>query len=171
MSKTRCQVVLTGLTTGKWYVRFHTMRIVLLRDVKGVGRAHETVEAKDGHALNYLIPSKLAVAATPAALAEAKLRFKQVSQRKELDIKLLEQNLAALVEARIVIRMKANEKGHLYDAVGESDISKAAKEQASVDLPEDAIKLEKPIKELGTFTVPVSLGETFGKFSVIIEAE
>ena len=67
--------------------------------------------------------------------------------------------------------MKANEKGHLYDAVGEADISKAVKEQARIDLPEDVIKLEKPIKELGTFDVPVASSDTFGKFSITIEAE
>ena len=49
--------------------------------------------------------------------------------------------------------------------------SGGGKERAHIDLPEDAIKLEKPIKELGTFDIPVATGETFGKFSIIIEAE
>ena len=147
------------------------MKVILLKDVRGIGRAHEAVEAKDGHALNYLIPQKLAVAATPAALRGAEMRRKQVESRKELDVKLLEQNIAALATARIVVRAKANEKGHLYDAVGAPEISKAAKLSASIDLPEEAIKLEKPIKELGTFEIPVAAGATFGKFSIIIEVE
>ena len=147
------------------------MKVVLLKDVKGVGRMHDAVEARDGHALNFLIPQKYAVAATPAALKEAEARQKQVVARRELDVKLLEQNIATLADARIVIRAKANEKGHLYDAVGESELSAAAKEQAKVDLPTEAIKLEKPFKELGTYDIPVASGETFGKFSVTIEAE
>src|SRR3989344_9502192 len=147
------------------------MKVVLLKDLKGVGKAHEAVETRDGHALNYLIPQKYAVAATPSALKEAEARQKQVVARRELDVKLLEQNIATLADARIVIRAKANEKGHLYDAVGESEISTAAKEQANVDLPPDAIKIEKPFKELGTFDIPVAGGETFGKFSITIEAE
>lgn len=147
------------------------MKVILLKDVKGIGRAHEAVEAKDGYALNYLIPKKLAVAATPRAMKEAELRRKQVADRTALDATLLTQNIAALAETRIVIKMKANEKGHLYDAVGKSDIVKAAKEQARIDLPEDAIKLEKPIKELGTFDIPVATAGTFGKFSITIEAE
>jgi len=69
-----------------------------------------------------------------------------------------------------VIKVKANEKGHLYDAVGETEIRMAAKE-AHIDLPEDAIKLEKPIKELGTFDIPVATADAFGKFSITIEAE
>jgi large subunit ribosomal protein L9 len=147
------------------------MKVILLKDVKGIGRAHESVEAKDGHALNYLIPHKFAVAATQSATKEALLRQKKAQDRATLDAKLLEQNIAALAEARIVLKMKANEKGHLYDAVGEPEISVAAKEQARIDLPQDAIKLEKPIKELGTFEIPVANKETFGKFSIVIEAE
>ncbi|MHB0865812.1 MAG: 50S ribosomal protein L9 [Minisyncoccota bacterium] len=147
------------------------MKIILIKDVKGMGRAHEEVTTSDGYALNYLIPKKLAIVATSVAKQEAQTRRKQVVDRSALDAALLTQNLASLAEARIVIKMKANEKGHLYDAVGESDILKAVKEQAHVDLPEEVIKLEKPIKELGTFDVPVASADTFGKFSITVEAE
>lgn len=147
------------------------MKIILLKDVKGIGRAGESVEAKDGHALNYLIPKKLAVAATPAAIKEAELRRKQTEELAKIGAALLSQNVSELAEARIVIKVKANEKGHLYDAIGESDISRAAKEQAHIDIPEEAIRLEKPLKELGTFDIPVAAAESFGKFSITIEAE
>ena len=147
------------------------MKVILIKDVKGVGRAHEEVTVADGHALNYLIPGKFAIPATPVAMQEAERRRKQMTERTELDAKLLAQNIASLAEARIVIKVKANEKGHLYDAVGESEISAAAKEQAKVDLPAEAIKIERPFKELGTFGIPVAAGETFGTFSITIEAE
>jgi large subunit ribosomal protein L9 len=147
------------------------MKVILIKDVKGIGRAHEAVEAKDGHALNYLIPKKLAIPATPTAIREAELRRKQEMERVAVDVALLTQNISALAGMSIVIKSKANEKNHLYDAVGESDISKAVKEQAHIDLPKDAIKLEKPIKELGAFDIPVATADTFGKFSVTIEAE
>jgi large subunit ribosomal protein L9 len=147
------------------------MQLILIKDVKGMGRAHEEITVSDGHALNYLIPQKYAIAATPTARAQAETRRKHVVDRSTIDAALLTQNIASLAEARIVIKMKANDKGHLYDAVGTGENSKAAKEMARIDLPEEVIKLEKPIKELGTFDVPVSSGETFGKFSVTIEAE
>lgn len=147
------------------------MKVILIKDVKGMGRAHDEVTTSDGYALNYLIPKKLAIAATPVARQQAESRRKQVVNRSELDAALLTQNISSLAEARIVIKMKANEKGHLYDAVGESDIAKAAKEQAHIDLPEEVIKLEKPIKEVGIFDIPVSSNDTFGKFSITIEAE
>lgn len=147
------------------------MKVILTKDVKGIGRAHETVTAADGYALNYLIPSKLAIPATSGAMQTASVRVSQTIARKELDAKLLAQNFASLAEAKIVIKAKANEKGHLYDAVGTPELSAAAKEQARIDLPEDAIKLEKSIKELGTFDIPIASGDIFGKFSVTIEAE
>ncbi len=147
------------------------MKVILTKEVRGLGRTHDAVVTADGYALNYLIPKKLAIAATPRAIQEAELRRKQFVDRSALDAALLAQNIVALASAHIVIKVKANEKGHLYDAVGESEIRVAAKEQAHIDLPDDAIKLEKPIKELGTFDIPVATADTFGKFSITIEAE
>jgi large subunit ribosomal protein L9 len=147
------------------------MKVILIKDVKDMGRAYEEVTTSDGYALNYLIPKKLAIAATPVARQQAETRRKQVVDRSTIDAALLTQNIAALAEARIVVKAKANEKGHLYNAVGESEIAKAAKEQAHIDLPESVIKLEKPIKELGTFDIPVASADTFGKFQVTVEAE
>jgi large subunit ribosomal protein L9 len=146
------------------------MKVVLTRDVKGVGRQHEAVEAKDGYALNYLIPKKLAVPATPAATKEAELRLKAVKERRELDTKLFAENLAKVSEGHIQIAMKANEQGHLYEAVDAGVISKALAAQ-HIEMPEEAIQLEKPIKELGTHRVPVALGEAFGEFNIEIIAE
>ncbi|MDD3531138.1 MAG: 50S ribosomal protein L9 [Candidatus Pacebacteria bacterium] len=147
------------------------MKVILIKDVKGMGRAHTEIDVADGYALNYLIPKKFAIAATGIASKEAETRRKQSVDQNALENALLAENIASLAEARIVIRMKANEKGHLYDAVSTPEIRAAAKEQAHIDLPEDAIKLEKPIKELGTFTIPVSAGDIFGAFTVIVEAE
>lgn len=141
------------------------MKVVLLKDVKNTGRAGAVVECSDGHALNFLIPRRLAAPATAANVKQAETRASQDIARKELDAKLIEQRIAALAEERIVITKKANEKGHLYDAVGAPEIA------AATALPEDAIKLEKPIKEVGTFEVPVAAGEGFGKISIVIEAE
>lgn len=141
------------------------MKVVLLKDVKNMGRAHSAIEVSDGHALNFLIPNKLAVPATVTSLKQAELRVKQVKDRKELDVKLVEERLAALAEGSVVIVKKANEQGHLYDGVDAKELAEAA------GLPEEVIRIEKPFKELGTFEVPVSFGEKFGAFSVTINAE
>jgi len=141
------------------------MKVVLLKDVKDTGRAGSVVTCSDGHALNFLFPRGLATPATPANLKQAELRARQDKDRKALDAKLIQDRIAALAEERVVIRKKANEKGHLYDAVGAAEIAIAT------GLPEEAIRLEKPVKELGVIEVPVSAGEAFGTISVTVEAE
>ncbi len=141
------------------------MKVVLLKDVKNVGRAGAIVECSDGHALNFLMPRRMAAPATPANVKQAELRSRQAIDRKELDVKLIEERLASLSEEKTVITKKANEKGHLYDAVDVREIAKAT------NLPEDAISLEKPIKELGEFEIPVAIGEAFGKLTIVIAAE
>lgn len=141
------------------------MKVVLLKDVRDMGRAHSVIDVSDGHALNFLIPRKLAVPATGAAVKQAELRAKQAINRKELDVKLIEERLGQLADEKIVLRKKANEQGHLYDGVDAKEIADAAQ------LPVEVVRIEKPFKELGTFDVPVSFGEQFGKFTIVVEAE
>ncbi len=146
------------------------MKVLLLKDTKGIGRAHEIIEAADGFALNYLIPKKIAVVVTAGALKVAAVRKVRTDERRALDAQLVAQNFAALAEARVVVKVRANEKGHLYDAVGESDIAAAVKEKTHIDLPAGAIRLEKPFKQLGEFRVPIAAGNTFGEFTLVIDA-
>src|SRR5665811_1309732 len=103
------------------------MKVILIKDVKGLGRAHDMIDIADGHALNFLIPKKFAILATDTAKKEAESRRKQVTDKTVLNSALLAQNIASLADAHIVITAKANEKGHLYDAVGEPEIMSAAK--------------------------------------------
>ncbi|MES2226128.1 MAG: 50S ribosomal protein L9 [Patescibacteria group bacterium] len=141
------------------------MKVVLLKDVKNMGRAGSVHDVSDGHGLNMLIPKKLAVLATAASIQKAEAVSKQADTQRELDKKLIEERLGALAEERIVILKKANEQGHLYDAVDARDIAHAT------ELPVESIHIEKPFKELGTFDVPVAYGNDFGKVSIVIEAE
>lgn len=141
------------------------MKVILLKNLKGLGHAGDVKDVADGYALNMLIPQRIAAAATPATLKQAEMLKKQEVERKVIDHKLVEERLAALAEERIVFVKKANEKSHLYDALDAAEIAE------KLALPEDAIRLEKPIKELGTFDVPVAFGEQFGKVTIVIEAE
>jgi large subunit ribosomal protein L9 len=141
------------------------MKVVLLKDVRDMGRAHSVHDVSDGHALNFLIPRKLAVPATAGTLKIAEGKQKQVIEKRALDHKLVADRLTALAEGKVTIVKKANEQGHLYDGVDAKDVALAA------ELPEDAIHLERPIKEIGMHEVPVAVGESFGKISVEVVAE
>ena len=141
------------------------MKVVLLKDVKGTGRAHTAVDVKDGHAINFLIPRKLAVPATVAVLKNAEARAVKADEARNLSAKLIEERLASLAEGKTTFVKKANEKGHLYDGVDAAEIAEATQ------LPKEAIHIEKPFKELGIFEVPVAFGENFGKVTIEIVAE
>ncbi|HFC10683.1 MAG TPA: 50S ribosomal protein L9 [Candidatus Kaiserbacteria bacterium] len=147
------------------------MKVILTKDVRDMGHAHDIVEVADGHAINFLIPKKLAVPATTSAVKVADSRKAKTTALREAENQLIKQNLDTLAESRIVITKKVNEKGHLYDAIGTPEILSAIKEQAHVELPKDTVRLEQPIKEVGTFDVPVVHGDDFGKFSVVVEAQ
>ena len=141
------------------------MKVVLMKDIKGTGKAHTVVDVKDGFALHSLFPKGLAVAATTQTLKQADIRAKKAEADREIQAKLVEERLAALAETKLTFTKKANEQGHLYDGLDAKEIAEKAQ------IPADAIQLEKAIKELGTFEISVSLGEQFGKFSVEVVAE
>jgi large subunit ribosomal protein L9 len=141
------------------------MKVVLLKDVRDMGRAGSIVEVSDGHAINFIIPRKMGVPATAANLKQAEFKQKQADTQKAVEAELIFETLKNLSEGRTVITKKANDKGHLYDAVDAAEIAIVTK------LPEAAIKLEKPIKELGEFDIPVSMSGNFGSIKVSIEAE
>ncbi len=141
------------------------MKVVLLKDVKNMGRAGSVHDVSDGHGLNMLIPKKLAVLATAGAMKKADAVAKLADTQREVESKRISERLGALAQERIVVLKKANEQGHLYDTVDAKDIAEVTQ------LPVEAISLEKPFKELGTFEVQVAYGANFGSISVTIEAE
>ncbi len=141
------------------------MQVVLTKDVKGTGRANEVVSVKDGFALNFLIARKLAVPASSAALKQAETRAKHAKVKQELDAKLIGERLVSLAETKLEFVKKANEQGHLYDAVDAKEIAEKA------GIPEDAVRIERPFKALGIFEVPVAFGEQFGKLTIEVKAE
>ncbi len=147
------------------------MKVVLIKDVRDMGRAGSVVEVSDGHAVNFLIPRKMAILATAMAIQQSDKHKKQAEEQRAIEAQLLAQNIASLAEARVVLTMKANEQGHLYEAVTASEIVDAVKASTNLDIEKNIIKLEKPIKEVGTFEVPVAVGDIFGKFNIVIEAE
>lgn len=141
------------------------MKVVLLKDVRNIGRAHSVIDVADGHALNYLIPGKLAVLATVSSMKNAAQKESQVSEKRSVEATLIKERIAALAEGQTVITKKANELGHLYDAVDAKDVADATQ------LPVEVIALEKPLKELGRHEIAISSGENFGKITIDIVAE
>ena len=131
------------------------MKVILLKDVENLGKEGEVKEVADGYARNFLIPEKLAVAATEQAIKDSEAR----KQKKEKEAKMeLEetQKLAEQLEGReLYIKVKEKD-GKLFGSVNEKVIAKALKDEGVIINP-SAVKLDDSIKELGEYDVHFDL--------------
>ena len=133
------------------------MNIVLLEDVKALGKKGEVVKVNDGYARNFILPKKLGVEATPKNLNDLKLQ-------KANDAKVAAEQLAAakelgkqLEEAAVTLSIKAGEGGRAFGSVSSKEIGKAIGDQLGLEIDKKKIVLNDPIKSIGGFEVPIKL--------------
>jgi large subunit ribosomal protein L9 len=129
------------------------MKVILLKDVRGVGQHGEVKNVADGYAINKLFPQKMAEPATEEKIkkveAEKAAREAEANKAEEQ----LGNKIAKLRGQSVKIESKATEKGGLFKAVGSKEIAKAILGQHSLEIPEDFIVLTNPIKIIGEHTV------------------
>ena len=145
------------------------MKVILQQDVKGQGKKGQLIEASEGYARNYLLPRKLAIAATADAINTMNLKEKarraEEARQKEAAMAAAEQLKALLVK----IPAKAGTGGRLFGAVTTKEISDALKAQHNVDIPKQKLVLDDPIKAFGTYQVKARLGyEISGTVTVLV---
>ena len=145
------------------------MRIIFLQDVPRVGKRHDIKEVNDGYAMNFLFPHKFATPATPRAIAELELRKKEIMIEREVQEDLLMRNLEEIKGKVVHIKSKADEKGHLFSGIHKKEIVEALKAEHRADIGEEFIVLEKPIKEVGEFEIPISIKNKKSAFKLLIE--
>lgn len=133
------------------------MEVVLLEDVKALGKKGQLVKVNDGYARNFILPKKLGVEATPENLNDLKL--KKANEAKVAAEQLAEaRELAAKIdEMSVTVSIKAGEGGKTFGSVSTKEIAKAAAEQLKLDIDKKKMVLPEPIKSLGSFEVPVKL--------------
>ena len=145
------------------------MKVILQQDVKGQGKKGQLIEASEGYARNFLLPRKLAIAATADAINTMNLKEKarraEEARQKEAAMAAAEQLKALLVK----IPAKAGTGGRLFGAVTTKEISDALKQQHNVDIPKQKLVLDDPIKSFGTYQVKARLGfEISGTVNVLV---
>ena len=148
------------------------MKVILLADVKGKGKAGDIVKVSDGYARNMLFPKKLAKEATAGNVKA--LEKHQAEMAAEAAAKKAEaEKLAKEFEEKTVkIVTKAGDNGKLFGSITSADIAKAAKEQFNIELDKKKIVLDSPIKQAGISTVKVKLyHEVVGSLKVEIVAQ
>jgi len=132
------------------------MKVILLQKVSGLGEPEEIKEVADGYAHNFLFPNHLAVQASPSTIQDVNLRKKKKSRDAEEELRRQEQLAEELDGLEIEIKQKANEQGQLYAAVAAQKISEALKDRDLI-VDKKYIKLENPLKEVGSYKVEIHL--------------
>ncbi|MBM2831005.1 MAG: ribosomal protein [Dehalococcoidia bacterium] len=148
------------------------MKVVFLEDVVNVARAGEIRDVADGYGRNFLLPHGLATAATSFAIAGVKAK----QQAQETQLARSEQEMAEIagkLEGKeITLRVKVGAKDRLYGAITSADIAREVHERLAVSVDKRDVDLGKPIRELGTFDVPIKLGkELTPKIRLTVERE
>jgi large subunit ribosomal protein L9 len=148
-----------------------TMKIVLLKDAKNVGKKHDVKVVADGFALNSLIPQGVAEVATAKALARVEAIKKQEEAERKVRADLLAKNLKSLHDAEVTVTADANEKGHLFAGLHGAEIAPLVKEQTRIDVLPEFIVLEKPIKEVGNHKIDVKVQGQTATFTLHVKAK
>lgn len=132
------------------------MKIILEKDVNGLGREGAVVEVADGYARNFLLPRKLAVLATKGSLKQLEFK-KKILAKKEADRKAEAEKLAASLEGEVVkLTAKVGKGKRLYGSITAREIAQVLNEQKKIKLDKKAVVLESPIKSVGDHLVVVS---------------
>ena len=133
------------------------MEIVLLEDVKALGKKGQIVKVNDGYARNFILPKKLGVEATAKNLNDLKLQkanAEKVAAEQLAEAKALAEKIG---ELSVTLKMKAGEGGRAFGSVSSKEIAVAAKDQLGLEIDKKKMVLPEAIKTFGTHEVPVKL--------------
>jgi len=133
------------------------MKVILLADIKNIGRKGDVVEVAEGYGRNYLIPRGLATAATGGQLKGLQNVKEQEKARQDRELATAKKLAARLEGATVKIKARAGEAGKLFGSVTAMSIAEALEKELQVTLDKRKIELEEPIKSLGSYRVPVRL--------------
>ncbi|HOA15313.1 MAG TPA: 50S ribosomal protein L9 [Bacillota bacterium] len=133
------------------------MKIILLQDVKAIGKKGQVLEVSDGYARNYIIPRKMGIEATPSELKKIDDMKKAAQNRQEREEQQARQVARQLKEGGIVLRVKCGEGGRLYGTVTGSDVAEALKEAMGIEVDKKRIELPEHIKTVGEYEAEVKL--------------
>ncbi len=139
------------------------MKVILMKDVPGLGRRYDIKEVKDGYALNRLFPDKLAQPATKEAIEWLETQKEAIALQAEDNLKEIQSLVTAIDGSEVELEVKVGNKGQLFESITSNKIANKIKEMGH-DISRNQIILEKPIKETGEFPVKI-------KFDHNLEAE
>jgi large subunit ribosomal protein L9 len=132
---------------------------ILLEDVDELGQRGDPVDVSPGYLRNYLIPRKLAAPATPGALEQAQLRRAAAEKAEKVRAEREEQAAGLLSKTVLTIHQRAGEDGKLFGSVGAKEIVDAIRDARDLRIDRRKVRLEQPIREIGTHMVEIELAD------------
>ena len=148
------------------------MKVILLNDIKGVGKKDQIIEASDGYARNYLIPKKLAVEANNVNMNKLKAKQDSNKYKKDMERKEAEEIANKFKGIMLKVRVKAGENGKIFGGVTSKVIADGLKKDYNITIDKKKVMLNDTIKTLGTVVVDIKLFEgIIGKLKVDIIAQ
>ncbi len=133
------------------------MKVILLQDVKSLGKEGEIVNINDGYARNFIIPKKLGVEANNKNLNDLKLKKSNEEKIAKENKEAAEKLAGELKAGQILLKIKVGEGGKAFGSVSAKEIAAAVKEQMDLDVDKKKIQLKETLKTLGTHIVPIKL--------------
>jgi large subunit ribosomal protein L9 len=145
---------------------------ILLEDVESLGQRGEPVDVAPGYLRNFLIPRKLAAPATPGALEQAQQRQAAAEKAARLRAEREEKAAALLSKTVLTIQQRADDGGKLFGSVGAKEIVDAIREARDLRIDRRKVRLEQPIREIGTHMVDIELADgTVASVKTIVAEE
>lgn len=135
------------------------MKVILLDNIKGVGKKDEVINAADGYARNFLFPKKLAVEANAENMSKLNNKKEAKSYKKDLEKQAAEELAKKLKGIMLKIKVKAGENGKIFGGVTSKEISENLSTQYKIEIDKKKIDLKETIKTLGEFNVAIKLFE------------
>lgn len=135
------------------------MKVILLDNIKGVGKKDEIINANDGYARNFLFPKKLAVEANAENLGKLKNKQDSFQHKRNVEKENAEEIAKKLKDITLTIKVKAGDNGRIFGGVTSKEISENLKQQYKIEVDKKKIVLNETIKNLGVVNVPVKLFE------------
>ena len=132
------------------------MQIILLQDIKGLGKKFDIKKTADGYARNFLFPKKLATAATAEAISRTKKERGIRIQKEKEGLKKVEQTAGKFKNLVLKIKSKATKDGKLFGSISNQEIANILKEK-NFEISPDKIEIKEPIKKLGKHSVKINL--------------
>ena len=135
------------------------MKVILLEDIKGVGKKDEIINASDGYARNFLLPKKLAVEANSANMSKLKAKQDSNQYRKNVEKEEAQKTAEKFKGILLKIPVKTGENGKVFGSITAKEIADNLKEQYKIEIDKKKIDLKEPIKTIGSFSVNIKLYE------------